>query len=403
MMQIEGVFTRKILDSRGNITVEVEVLTGGRKVRAQAPSGASTGSHEVVAFPKNIDKGLDAFRKEAIPKLIGCDLREQAKIDQMLKEMDGTERLERFGGNVVTAASLACARAAALMLGIPLYRYINGLQPIGRLPYPFGNVIGGGVHAIGGTDIQEILAVSQSKNAIENVFANAEVHKTVGKMLKQTFPTHTIGRGDEGAWVAPLNNLEAIDMVARGCEMVSKERGIDIRPALDFASSELYKNGSYIYKEAKRSTVQQIDFVEKISGEYDLFSVEDPFFEDDFASFTELTERIGKKTLVLGDDLFVTNIERLKKGIAKGAGNAIIIKVNQVGTLTDALATVREAHEHGYKCVVSHRSGETPDEFITHLAVGISALGIKTGVVGGERIAKLNELIRIQEGLYASS
>jgi enolase len=402
-MQIERIVPRKILDSRGNTTVEVEVFVNGRKVTAQAPSGASTGSHEVLAFPKNIDKGIDAFRKEGIPKLLGCDIRDQAKIDQTLREADGTERLERFGGNVVTATSLACARAAAKMLGIPLYRYINGLQPIGTLPYPFGNVIGGGVHAHGGTDVQEILAVSTSKNAIENVFANAEVHKTVGRMLRDTFPTHTIGRGDEGAWVAPLNNLEAIDMVARGCEIVSKEKGVSIRPALDFAASELYKGGSYVYKETKRSTAQQIDFVEKLSKEYDLFSVEDPFHEDDFASFTELTERIGGRTLVLGDDLFVTNTERLRRGISKGSANAIIIKVNQVGTLTDALECVREAHQHGYKCVVSHRSGETPDEFITHLAVGIAALGIKTGVVGGERIAKLNELIRIQEGLHASS
>jgi enolase len=402
-MEIERIVPRKILDSRGNITVEVEVFTGGRKVTAQAPSGASTGSHEVVAFPKNIDKGIETFKKEAIPKLVGCDIRDQAKIDQMLKDIDGTERLERFGGNVVTATSMACARAASIMLGVPLYRYINGLLPIERLPYPFGNVIGGGVHAHGGTDVQEILAVSISKNATENVFANALVHRTVGKMLRDTFPAHIIGHGDEGAWIAPLNNLEAIDMVARGCEIVSKETGVPIRPALDYASSELYKNGTYVYKEAKRTTAQQIDFVENLAEEYDMFSVEDPFFEDDFASFTELTERIGKRTLVLGDDLFVTNTERLKKGIAKGAANAIIIKVNQVGTLTDALACAREAHANGYKCVVSHRSGETPDDFITHLAVGISALGIKTGVVGGERIAKLNELIRIQEGLHASS
>lgn len=401
-MLIERIIPRKILDSRGNITIEVEIVVNGRKVFAQAPSGASTGSHEVVALPKNIDKGLDAFKKEGIPKLIGCDVREQAKIDRTLCEADGTERLERFGGNVITATSLACAKAAAKLMGIPLYRYIHGLQPLGTLPYPFGNIIGGGIHAHGGIDVQEVLAVSLSKNAIENVFANAEVYKTVGKMLRDTFPTITIGRGDEGAWVAPLNNLEAIEMVAKGCEIVSKERGIEIRPAIDFAASQLYKNGQYVYKEGKRTPRQQIEFVEKLASEYDLFAVEDPFHEEEYASFAELTDRIGGRTLVLGDDLFVTNAERLKKGISRGAANAIIIKVNQVGTLTAALECVRIAHQHGYKCVVSHRSGETPDDFITHLAVGISALGIKTGVVGGERIAKLNELIRIQEGLDAA-
>lgn len=400
-MEIRDLLIRRVLDSRGNETVEVEVVVDGTRSRAQAPSGASTGTHEVRAFPEDLDAGISVFRKEVVPRLIGCDVREQRRIDGIIRSVDGTRKLERIGGNIATAASLACARAAAQMLSQPLYRYIRGLSPLDRMPYPLGNVIGGGRHAIGGTDIQEFMAVPMSDRVDENVFANAAVHRTLGRMLKERCPDAAIGKGDEGAWVVRMKDSEALALLVRGCGIVSRETGIDIRPAIDVAASEIFHDGRYVYRDRKLTPAEQVDLMEGMVEEHGLVVVEDPFHEEDIESFAELTSRVGQGTYVVGDDLFVTDIERVKMGVETGAANAVLIKVNQVGTLTDALRTVEYAVSHGYRCIVSHRSGETTDDFIAHLAVGISALGIKTGAVGGERTAKLNELIRIQEGMDA--
>jgi len=267
------------------------------------------------------------------------------------------------------------------------------------MPLPFGNVIGGGRHAIGGTTIQEYLVVSQGPRAADNVFANARVHRAVGDALAKKFHDEPLGRGDEGAWIARLADEDALALLVDLCKSVGRDLGSRIQPALDLAASEFYREGKYHYRERSLTREGQIDFVEHLVREYGLFSVEDPFDQEDFGAFAELTKRVGNRCKVIGDDIFVTNVERLRRGIEIHAGNAILIKPNQIGTLSDTRAAVELAHKSGYATVMSHRSGETTDDAIAHLAVAWSCLGIKTGAVGGERIAKLNELIRIEETL----
>jgi enolase len=265
------------------------------------------------------------------------------------------------------------------------------------MPHPFGNVIGGGRHSIGGTDIQEFLSVAFGKSASESIFTNAKVHKRVKEKLVVKRPRDAIGKGDEGAWVAKVGNHAAMDILAEACREITEESGVECKPALDVAASEIYRRGFYRYKEGKADREKQIEFIVDLVDEYGLYSVEDPLEEEDFEGYSELTSIIGKKCLVVGDDLFVTNVDRLGKGISLGAANSILVKPNQIGTLTDMINTVKLAHGKGYSTVMSHRSGETTDETIAHLAVGLCCHGIKTGAVGGERIAKLNELIRIEE------
>jgi len=260
-------------------------------------------------------------------------------------------------------------------------------------------VIGGGRHAVGGTTIQEFLVVAQSASPLANVTANARVHRVVRDALVKRFPTEPLGRGDEGAWIAKLGDEEALGLLADVCRGVESEVGFPVRPALDLAASEFFRDGRYHYRDATLSPEKQIDFLERIIRDYGLFSVEDPFDQDDFGSFARLTQAVGGRCKVIGDDLFVTSVDRLRKGIGLKAGNAILIKPNQIGTLSETRAAVDTAHAAGYATVVSHRSGETTDETIAHLAVAFGSLGIKTGTVGGERTAKLNELIRIEEEL----
>jgi len=387
---------RRILDSRGNTTVEVDVCTMRGFASVGAPSGASTGKHEVMAFPRGgVEDAISFFREKVVPEIIGMNALKQEYIDALLHTLDGTKKFSRMGGNVAVATSLAVARAAADSLGIPFYFYIGGMM--GKIPYPLGNVLGGGKHAIGGTDIQEFLAISLGNSAVENIFANASVHRRVGEKLKRKLPNTAIGKGDEGAWVAPVDNTTALDIVTTACEEISQETGIPIKPALDVAASTLYKRGKYHYRDRKLNTGEQIDFMVSLVRDYGLHILEDPLHEEDFEGHAELTKKVGDKCLIVGDDLFVTNRNRLEKGIEIKAANAILIKPNQIGTLTDTLLTVKIARSAGYEIVVSHRSGETVDDSIAHLAVGIGAYAIKTGAVGGERIAKLNELIRIEE------
>ncbi|HVL87070.1 MAG TPA: phosphopyruvate hydratase [Candidatus Thermoplasmatota archaeon] len=398
MSAIEQVFLRKILDSRGQATVEVDVvLAGGAAGRAAAPSGASTGAHEVAAWPEGgVDAALAGARKMLPSALLGKDALRQREVDEALAAVDGTPNFRRLGGNVATAVSLAVAKAAAASIRAPLYAYLGGHHPA-RMPHPFGNVLGGGAHAVGGTDIQEFMAVSLSPRAQDNVFSNAFVHKRVKELLKQRLPGAAIGKGDEGAWVAPIPDEEALSIVAKACEEAESQFGFRIRPALDVAATELYKEGKYRYRDGAKSTGEQVKFLARLVEEFDLYSVEDPLAEDDWDGWIELTRAVGRRCHVVGDDLFVTNLARLKVGIEKGAANAILIKPNQIGTLTRTIDTIRHAHANRYETVVSHRSGETTDETIAHVAVAFGSLGIKTGAVGGERIAKLNELIRIEE------
>ena len=399
MAVIERASIRKILDSRGNATVEVDLRAGGL-FRVGAPSGASTGAHEAQALPKGgADEAVQVFTKEIAPRIRGRDVSDQEGLDRLLREIDGTPNFSRIGGNVAVAVSLANAKAAARAAGQPLYRFLGG--PAARkMPFPFGNVIGGGRHAIGGTTIQEYMVISQGPTVSGNVFSNARVHRLLSEALKKKHPGEPLGRGDEGAWVAKLADEEALGLLADTCRTVEKEVGYAVRPGMDLAASEFFSDGRYHYKGQALTPDEQIDFLARLVKDYGVYSLEDPLDEEDFEGFAKLTKAIGSKCVIIGDDIFCTSAERLRQGIAVGAGNAILIKPNQIGTLSETRATVETARKAGFATVVSHRSGETTDDTIAHLAVAFGSLGIKTGTVGGERIAKLNELIRIEEELH---
>jgi len=403
---IENIGIRKILDSRGNATVEIDMTTGNGFGRAAAPSGASTGAMEVVAFPEEgIDSVIATFNERVKGDLVGVSADETVLIDDILKEIDGTDNLSSLGGNVTVAISLAAAKAAASSSNMSLYQFLGGNLK-NEIPYPLGNMINGGAHAgKNAPDIQEFLVVPVgAKNITEAVFANSSVHKKIGELIKVKDGQFTGGKGDEGGWAPNLSNYEALEIQSRACEEISDETGIKVRPSLDLAPSELWDGSKYIYgrEGVNRDTGEQIDFVEEIIDTYKMFFVEDPLREGDFEGFSQLTKRVGDGCIICGDDIFVTNAEILSRGIEKKAANAIIIKPNQIGTLSDTYKTVKLAKDNNYIPVVSHRSGETTDETIAHLAVAFGAPLIKTGAIGGERIAKLNELIRIQEEMPSS-
>lgn len=395
MTKIKRIAARKILDSRGNPTVEVEVFSGEGEGRAAAPSGASSGQYEARPYPgKGIDFAIRQFAKMVTPRLVGADCADQAAVDGTLREIDGTQNFLRIGGALATATSLANAKAAAAEKGVPLYRYLAGRRRC-RMPVPFGNILGGGRHAVGGTDIQEYLAVPSGGSFAGRAFANARAHKLTGKMIREARPEDPLGKGDEGAWVARLGNIDALNLVARACAATVKETGLSIGVALDVAASELFKDGVYHHSGTTMKPGEMVDYIASLVERFGLVSVEDPLEENDYEGFAELTRRVGKRCLIVGDDLFVTNPGRIKEGIRIGAANTVLIKVNQIGTLSDTIEAMRLAHAAGYRTIVSHRSGETEDAAIAHVAVGLGAYGIKTGTVGGERTAKLNELIRI--------
>ena len=402
---IEDVQVRKILDSRGNPTVEVDVITWNSSGRAAAPSGASTGSREVVSFPEGgVDTVVSEMEDFIASELIGMDAEDITTIDEVLKEIDGTDNLSAIGGNTAVAISMAVAKAAASSYNMPLYKYIGG-NLVNELPFPLGNMMNGGAHAgINAPDIQEFLVVPVgAKNVGDAIFANAAVHKKLKELIQAKDSNFTGGKGDEGGWVPNITNADALEIQVRACQEVGDEWGIEIRPSLDMAASELWDENKqkYVYAQdgIERDTGDQIDFVKDIIETYNMFYVEDPFDESDFEGFAQLTAEVGNKCLICGDDLFVTNKEILAKGIEMKAANAIIIKPNQIGSLSETYATVKLAKENDIVPVVSHRSGETTDETIAHLAVGFGSPMIKTGAIGGERIAKLNELIRIEEEL----
>ena len=402
---IEDVRVRKILDSRGNPTVEVDIITWNGFGRAAAPSGASTGSREVKSFPEGgVDKVIGEVEDVISSELIGMDAEYLSDIDLVLKEIDGTDNMSAIGGNTSVAVSMAAAKAAAASYNLPLYKVLGGNMK-NELPYPLGNMMNGGAHAgVNAPDIQEFLVVPVGAKSIEQaVFGNVAIHKKLKELIAKKDSAFTGGKGDEGGWIPNVTNDTALEIQAQACEEVSNELGFEIRPSLDFASSEFWDadKGKYVYEQdgIERDTGEQVEYVKDIINTYGMFYVEDPFDENDFDGFSQLTSEVGDKCLVCGDDLFVTNKEYLAKGIAQNAANAIIIKPNQIGSLTETYATVKLAKENNVVPVVSHRSGETTDETIAHLAVAWGAPIIKTGAVSGERIAKLNELIRIEEEL----
>ena len=394
-MIIKDINLRKITDSRGNPTVEADIITNEGFGRAAAPAGASTGTFEAQAWPKNdVNLGISNAKENLIPSLIGMTSSDQKTFDNTIKNIDGTDNLRNIGGNIAVALSLACAKAAADSKNIPLFEHISKTKNY-SIPAPMSNVLGGGAHAIGGTDIQEYLVTSFDNDINTAIETNAAVHKEVAKILKNKFPNIALGKGDEGAWVAPLENVEALELVTKAVDNVQKETGVEIRTGLDVAASEFYKNGKYIYKEQTLTPEEQIDFMLGLIEEYDLHSVEDPLDQNDFESWASLTDQTD--ALIIGDDLYVTNSERLKQGIEKKSTNSILIKPNQIGTLTDTIKSVEMARNSDMATVISHRSGETTDTSIAHLGVAFESHAIKTGIMGGERIAKLNELVRISE------
>jgi len=398
MTLITDIRLRRVLDSRGNATVEADVLTeSGGFGRGKAPSGASTGEYEAIELPAN--EAIANAREEALPRLIGeVHAGNQRDVDAALHAADGTDDFSGIGANSAVAISMAAAKAGADVLGAPLYQHLGGTFRGNEYPTPLGNIIGGGEHAADATNIQEFLAAPVGAPSVEEaVFANAAVHQEVHDILSdRDLPA---GKGDEGAWAPSVSDDEAFEIMDEAVETVADDFGFAISFGLDVAGAELYDadEDGYVYDDGVKSTEEQIEYIAGKVEEYDLVYVEDPLDENDYEAFADLTAQVGDQTLVCGDDLFVTNVERLQAGINADAGNSILIKPNQIGTLTDAVDAIELATASGYESVVSHRSGETEDTTIAHLAVATDAPFIKTGAVGGERTAKLNELIRIED------
>ncbi len=397
MTQITNVELRPVLDSRGNKTVEADVRTeDGGFGRAIAPSGASTGEHEAIELPAA--ESIEKTTETALPAIEGVvDATHQRDIDNALREADGTDNFSTIGANSAVAISMAAAKAAADATDVPLYKHLGGAFRGDNFPIPFGNVIGGGEHAKDATDIQEFLGAPVGAPTVADaVFANAKLHSTVGDLLDER--GIGAGKGDEGAWAPPISDADAFEIMEEAVTAVSEDVGFEIRFGLDVAAAEMYEDGEYVYSDTTRSTDEQIEYMADLIEEYDLVYVEDPLDENDFEGTAKLTDAVsGHDTLICGDDLFVTNVSRLQEGIDTGAGNSILIKPNQIGSLSDTMDAIELAVEHGFKTVISHRSGETEDTTIAHIAVATNADFIKTGAVAGERTAKLNELMRIAD------
>ncbi len=401
---IEDLIARKIFNNRGEETIEVDVITAAGFGRSAAPAGKSRGKAEVVYYPQG---GVEAAIKKVddliAPELAGLNADFQEEIDNTLHEIDGTADFKNIGGNTAFAISLANAEAAANSHGLLLFQFLGG-SAANILPFPLGNCISGGQHARGKSpDIQEYLALPHgAESFLEAQTANTQIHKKIGDSLKKKSTTFNGGKSDEGAWIANIDTDGAFDVIAKACEEVGNELDFECGFGIDVASSSFWKpkeeKYDYVNQGKKRDTAEQLEYMLELIEKYHLAYVEDPFQEEDFESFAELTRK-AKNCLICGDDLFTTNTERLNNGIKINAGNAIIIKVNQIGTLTDAAETIVTAQRHGYDAVVSHRSGDTCDWHIAHLAVAYRCPIIKTGVVEGARIAKLNELIRIEQFL----
>src|SRR3954451_16377137 len=415
MTAIVDIVARQILDSRGNPTVEVDViLEDGSMGRAAVPSGASTGAHEAVELRdgdkskyqgKGVLKAIDSVNTEILNAVGGMDAEDQIAIDEAMIELDGTPNKSRLGANAILGVSLAVAKAAAHASGLPLYRYVGGASAH-VLPVPMMNVINGGAHADNPIDFQEFMIMPVGAPTLADaVRMGSEVFHTLKKALKDA--GHNTNVGDEGGFAPDLPSAEAaLDFIMRSIEAAGYAPGEDIALALDPASTEFFKDGAYRYEgEGKTLKPQsQAEYLAKLVGAYPIVSIEDGMAEDDWEGWRALTELVGAKCQLVGDDLFVTNVERLSEGIRRGVANSILVKVNQIGSLTEALAAVEMAQRAGYTAVMSHRSGETEDATIAALAVATNCVQIKTGSLArSDRLAKYNQLIRIEEELGAQA
>jgi len=362
-----------------------------------APSGASTGAHEVKALPEGgVVEALATFAARVAPALVGRSTDDQAGWDAALHEVDGTDDFSRIGGNTATACSIALARTHAAATRQELWQVLRRPGVDGReFPAIVGNCLNGGRHAVGGPEIQEFHAFSPAPRPADSVRAALAVHRRVGALLQKRLPGYALGRGDEGGWVAPLGNIEALELLVDACHQVSDELKIPVHPGLDLAASEFFRDGQYRYRERSVDAEGQVAFVAELVDRYGLRYVEDPFDEEEFDGFAALTKAVGHRALVVGDDLYVTSDARLRIGLAHHSTNSILVKVNQVGTLTDAFRAVDLARSNGIATVTSHRSGEVPEGWLAHVALGTGARGLKCGILGGERMAKLNELLRL--------
>ena len=411
MAMITEVYAREILDSRGNPTVEVEViLEDGAVGRAAVPSGASTGVHEAVELRdgdkerylgKGVTKAVDNVNDIIAEALIGLEATRQTEIDELLVRLDGTPNKGRLGANAILGVSMAVARAAASSVGLPLYLYLGGVAAK-ELPVPMMNILNGGEHADNNVDIQEFMIMPVgAKSFSEALRMNAEIYHNLKALLKEKGLSTALG--DEGGFAPNLNNnAEAIEVILEAVVKAGYKPEEDIVIALDVASSEMYKDGKY-HLEGEgvvKTSEKMVDYLADLCEKYPIISIEDGLAEDDWAGWKLLTKKIGKKVQLVGDDLFVTNEERLVQGINKGVANAILIKVNQIGTLTETFNAIETAKRAGYTCIISHRSGETEDTTLADIAVAVNAGQIKTGAPARtDRVAKYNQLLRIEEDL----
>ncbi|GEA14764.1 enolase [Moorella sp. E308F] len=415
MTIINDIYAREILDSRGNPTVEVEVfLEGGGWGRAAVPSGASTGAYEAVElrdkdekryFGKGVLDAVNNVNAIIAPELVGMDALDQREVDRQLIELDGTPNKSKLGANAILGVSLAVAKAAADALGLPLYRYLGGVNAH-TLPVPMMNILNGGKHADNNVDIQEFMVMPAGASTFaEALRMGAEVFHSLKAVLKAKGLGTAVG--DEGGFAPDLrSNVEAIEVILEAITKAGYEPGKDCFIALDPASTELYRDGKYVFagEGVTRTSAEMIDFWADLVEKYPIISIEDGLAEDDWEGWQELTKRLGHKVQLVGDDLFVTNTERLHRGIETGAANAILIKVNQIGTLTETLEAIEMAKKAGYTAVVSHRSGETEDTTIADIVVAVNAGQIKTGAPSRtDRVAKYNQLLRIEEELDAAA
>ena len=407
-MRIERVWAREVLDSRGNPTVEAEITVNGHKITAIAPSGASTGSFEAHELRdggkrysgKGVTKAVENIRTAIAKKLVGMDVSDQSSIDDALIALDGTENKSKLGGNAITAVSFAAAHAGAFAGNIPLYEHIgdDGVT----LPVPMFNIINGGKHAGGDLAIQEFMIIpAGAKNFSECLRTASEVYMSLKSLLKKRYGPASVNIGDEGGFAPPLRNSEdAMNVIVDAISSAGYVPGKDVFMALDAASSEFFTDGRYNVDGKKLTAGELVDHYVSFTKSYPLISIEDPFFEDDFGSTAALTAKIGDSVQVVGDDLYVTNTKRLAHGIEMNATNALLLKVNQIGTVTEAGNAAKMSFDNGYAVVVSHRSGESEDVTIADLSVGWGAGQIKTGAPArGERTAKYNRLLRIEEEL----
>jgi enolase len=415
MTDIIDVFGREILDSRGNPTVEVEVVTsGGVMGRAIVPSGASTGEYEAVELRdgdkerflgKGVLKAVQNINEIIAPELEGIDVTEQKMIDELLLQLDGTKNKNKLGANAMLGVSLACAKAAAESCGLPLYKYIGGTFA-STIPAPMMNILNGGEHADNNVDIQEFMIMPLGADTFrEALRMGVEVFHTLKGVLKKKGMNTAVG--DEGGFAPNLgSNEEAIEVILEAIELAGYKAGEDIYIALDAAASEFYDKDKGVYvlgaeAEPEKTSAQMVDYYKYLAEKYPIISIEDGLDENDWDGWKLLTEAIGDKVQLVGDDLFVTNTERLVQGIQTGTANSILVKLNQIGTLTETLDAIQTAREAGYTCVISHRSGETEDTTIADLAVAVNAGQIKTGsACRTDRIAKYNQLLRIEEELF---